>query len=101
MRKLLICVMAALLAGCMSPSGPDIGAVRLKIDGHGRIARVYMEKSTGNAALDRRVMQYARTMFPRLVRDPLPNHIYRHDVAGDVSDGQRFFSPRLIPKRSL
>ena len=86
MRKLLICVVAALLAGCMSPSGPKIGEVSMVTDAKGQLAKVYMSMSTGSAAMDRRAMQFARTTFVRRVLDPLPNHTYFHAVTGKVTE---------------
>jgi hypothetical protein len=85
MRKLLICVKAALLAGCMSAPGEEIGAVRMKTDERGRLSKVYMEKSTGSSAMDRRVILFARTTFSRRVPDPVPNQVYRHTIHGELA----------------
>lgn len=86
MRKFLICVVAALLAGCLSAPGEEIGIVRMKTDGQGRLARVHMIKSTGSAAMDRRVVLFARNTFAKYVPEALPNHIYEHSVRGEVTD---------------
>ncbi|MBB4007328.1 hypothetical protein [Allorhizobium taibaishanense] len=86
MRMFFSLAAAALLAGCTAMQDKEIGAVRLVTDAKGRPLKIFMEKSTGNAITDRRVILFTRTTFAKRVPEPLPNHVYRQSVHGVASD---------------
>ncbi|MGV1831462.1 hypothetical protein [Agrobacterium vitis] len=86
MHRIPLCLFAAILTGCAAAPHKEIGAIRLITDAQGRPAKIYMEKSTGNAITDRRVMLFMRTTFAKRVPHPLPNRVYRQGVRGVASD---------------
>lgn len=82
MRGFLACLLGVALAGCSANGGELIGTVAAKTDKNGKVAAVYMQKSTGNRKMDARVMAFMRTIFSAAVPEPIPSHVYVCGIRG-------------------